>query len=91
LSASIRPDPLAYPALKPPLRPRRAYAPLHPDVRLTVSTQLSLFLIPRHPLRPIQKYIAFHRGGFLQVAVSGAPRLAAAAARLRRGALQIQH
>src|ERR1017187_3554558 len=38
------------------------------------------------------KYIAFHNGGFLQVAVSEAPHLRACRCpRLRGGALQIQH
>ncbi len=47
---------------------------------------------PSAPAQTDSKYIAFHGGGFLQVAVSEAPRQRACnCALLRRGALQIQH
>ena len=47
---------------------------------------------PSAPAQTHSKYIAFHEGGFLQVAVSEAPlQDHAACALLRGGALQIQH
>ncbi len=47
---------------------------------------------PSAPVQTDSKYIGFHEGGFLQVAVSEAPRRNSCnCALLRRGALQIQH
>ncbi len=48
-------------------------------------------LDPPAPAQTDSKYIAFHEGGFLQVAVSEAPPLTAMIRELLRGAVQIQH
>ena len=41
-------------SLQPPVQPSASLRPLHPTFRPSTSTQLSLLLIPLHPLRPIQ-------------------------------------
>jgi hypothetical protein len=74
----------------PHISPREAFAPLHPALRQTDPTQLSLFMVPLHPLRPIQG-IAFHEGDFLQVAVSEAPLSECTTAQRCAWALKIQH
>jgi hypothetical protein len=52
VSSGQNPADAALPSL--PIGPRRATAPLHPTFRKTDPAQLSLFLIPLHPLSPIQ-------------------------------------
>ena len=48
-------------------------SPLQPDLNAADHTDHSGLLKTLHPLPPHSKYIAFPRGGFLQVAVSEAP------------------
>src|SRR5664280_1555348 len=59
--------------------------PLQQDLKAADHTDHSGLLKPLHPLSPHSKYIAFPRGGFLQVAVSEAPGQGSCDCRLFRG------
>ena len=84
----IRPKPLARQSLQTP----HLASESHADVSSGLQTIRSYPNLPvPHPAEPAQtdaKYIAFHEGGFLQVAISEAPCSDHAVA---RRALQIQH
>ena len=71
----IWPEPLACQPLQPPDRPLvRVTAPLHPAFKPIRSYPTQSVPDPSAPAQTDSKYIAFHEGGFLQVAVSEAPR-----------------
>ena len=69
----IRPKLLRHRSLQPPHHALGDASPLHSDIQAADPTQHSLLPDPSQPAQPHSKYIAFHGGGFLQVAVSEAP------------------
>src|SRR6266567_6622585 len=84
--------PLACWSLLPPHQPSASHRAAPSGLHAIASNQSQPAPDPSAPTQTDAKYIGFREGGFLQVAVSEAPRLRACnCALLRRGALQIQH
>ena len=70
---SSGPELLCPQSLQPRLTPQLAASPLHPAIKPAASYPTQSLPDPSAPAQPHSKYIAFHEGGFLQVAVSEAP------------------
>jgi hypothetical protein len=88
----IRPKPLACHFLQPPHQASATHRAAPSRLQDIAPYPTQSVPDPSAPAQTDSKYIAFHEGGFLQVAVSEAPRpRARTCALLRRGALQIQH
>src|ERR1035437_1749435 len=88
----IRQKPLACQPLQHPHQASTRHCPAPFGLQANQSRPTQPVPDPAAPAKTDSKRIAFHEGGFLQVAVSEAPRLGAGrCARLRGGALQIQH
>lgn len=70
----IRPEPLACQSLQPPHQPSPSHSTAPSGFQANESYPTQSVPDPPAPAQAHSKYIGFHGGGFLQVAVSEAPR-----------------